>query len=69
MSFDFLKELKELKETTTKEEFEEVLIIATEDIKFNNVGFKKLTKAEDVMTVCSRSLNLIRCVQAHESFN
>ncbi|MEG1256871.1 hypothetical protein [Clostridium sp.] len=61
MSFDFLKELRE---ATTKEEFEEVLIIATQDIKFNNVGFKKLTRAEDLMAVCSRSLNLIRGVHA-----
>ncbi|MEG0133070.1 MAG: hypothetical protein RR851_10335 [Clostridium sp.] len=57
MLFDFLKELKA---TTTKEEFEEVLIIATQDIKFNNVGFKRLTKTADLMAVCKCSLNLVR---------
>ncbi|MEG2918840.1 MAG: hypothetical protein RR851_13005 [Clostridium sp.] len=57
MSFNFLKELRE---TTTKEEFEEVLIIATQDIKFNNVGFKRLTKAADLIAVCKCSLNLVR---------
>ncbi|WP_404989323.1 hypothetical protein [Clostridium culturomicium] len=51
-------------ESATKEEFEEVLKIATEDIKFNNIGFKKLTKAEDLKLLLDRSLNLVRNVQA-----
>ncbi|MEG1256657.1 hypothetical protein [Clostridium sp.] len=62
MSFDFLKELRA---TTTKEEFEEVLKIVTQDIMFNNVSFNRLTKAEDLMNVCRCSLSLIRGVQAY----
>lgn len=56
-------------ESATKEEFEEVLKIATEDIKFNNIGFNKLTKQEDLKVLLDRSLILIRGVQADESFN
>lgn len=51
-------------ESATKEEFEEVLKIATEDIKFNNIGFNKRTKVEDLKLLLDRSLSLVRSVQA-----
>lgn len=54
----------EISSKASKEEFEKALEIATEDIKFNNIGFKKLTKAEDLKLLLDRSLNLVRNVQA-----
>ena len=48
----------------TKEEFEYTLAIATEDIKFNNIGFNKRTKVEDLKLLLDRSLKLVRSVQA-----
>lgn len=51
-------------ESATKEEFEEVLKKATEDIKFNNIGFNKRTKVEDLKLLLDRSLSLVRSVQA-----
>lgn len=48
----------------TKEEFEKALMVATEDIKFNNIGFNKRTKVEDLKLLLDRSLKLVRSVQA-----
>lgn len=59
----------EISESATKEEFEEVLQIATDDIKFNKIGFNKLTKAEELKVLLDRSLVLVRGVQAYESIN
>lgn len=49
-----------IKAGTTDEEFKEVLIMATQDIRFNRVGFKKVTKAQEVIDICERSLKLLR---------
>lgn len=64
-----LKVLNQFKESTTKEEFEEILDIATQDIKFNNISFRRLTKAEDLKVLLDRGLVLVRGVQAYESIN
>lgn len=48
----------------TKEEFVQALKIATEDIKFNNIGFNKRTKVNDLEILLDRSLSLVRSVQA-----
>ena len=48
----------------TKEEFEKALEIATADIKFNNIGFNKRTKVDDLRLLLDRSLNLVKNVQA-----
>ncbi|MDU4889801.1 MAG: hypothetical protein E6344_07430 [Clostridium sp.] len=50
----------------TPEEFIEVLKIATDDIKFNNISFRKLTKVEDLRILLDRSLILVRGVQAYD---
>lgn len=50
----------------TTEEFIQVLKIATEDIKFNNIGFNKRTKVDDLRLLLDRSLNLVRNVQSKE---
>lgn len=57
---------KELKRNATNEEFNEALTIATQDIKFNNIGFQKLTKVEEVKNICRRALNLVKGVQAYD---
>ncbi|MEG2289086.1 MAG: hypothetical protein RSC24_03905 [Clostridium sp.] len=62
MSFKFLEDLKA---SITEQEFKEVLTIATQDIMFNNVGFNRLTKEQDLISVCERSLILIRGRQAY----
>ena len=48
----------------TKKEFKQVLKIATEDIKFNNIGFNKRTKVNDLEILLDIILNLVRSVQA-----
>jgi len=58
------KFLKELKQSLTQDEFKEVLIIATQDILFNNVGFKKLTKEKEFIEICKKSLLLLKSRQA-----
>lgn len=50
----------------SKEEFEEVLKIVTQDIKFNNIGFNKFTKTEKLKELLDRSLILVRGVQAYD---
>jgi hypothetical protein len=62
MVFKFLKELKE---NLTQDEFKEVLIIATQDIMFNNVSFKKLTKEKELINICNKSLLLLKGGQVH----
>lgn len=51
---------------TTEEEFIEVLKIATDDIKFNNIGFNKRTKVNDLELLLDRSLSLVKGVQAYD---
>lgn len=56
----------EVASKTTVEEFTEVLKIATEDIKFNNIGFNKRTKVKDLKLLLDRILNLVKGVQAYD---
>lgn len=55
-----IKFLKELKASVTEDEFNEILITAEQDIKFNQIGFNKLTKAKTFIEICISSLILIR---------
>lgn len=50
----------------TEEEFKEVLKIATDDIKFNNIGFNKRTKVNDLKLLLDRILSLVKGVQAYD---
>lgn len=50
----------------TKEEFVDVLKIATDDIKFNNIGFNKRTKVNDLKLLLDRILSLVKGVQAYD---
>lgn len=54
------KYLSWLKDNTSKEEFKEVLNIATVDIKFNRVSFNKCTSPKEFILICNRSLNMLR---------
>lgn len=65
MLFKFLKELKE---SLTKEEFIEVLQITEQDIKFNQLGFNKLTKAKKFIEICKSSLILVKEVKNFETY-
>ena len=56
--------LAKIAESATEEEYKAVLKIATADIKFNNIGFNRMTKAEELKALLDRSLNLVRNVQA-----
>lgn len=57
---------EEVYSKATKEEFIEVLKIATDDIKFNNIGFNKRTKVNDLKLLLDRSFNLVKGVQAYD---
>ena len=50
----------------SKEEFKEVLKIATDDIKFNNIGFNKRTKVNDLKLLLDRIFSLVKGVQAYD---
>ncbi|WP_187372145.1 hypothetical protein [Clostridium ihumii] len=52
--------LKQLRAVTTKEEFKEILKIAEQDIKFNRVGFNRLTNQDNFINICKMSERLIR---------
>lgn len=52
--------LKQLRAVTTKEEFKEILKIAEQDIKFNRVGFSRLTNQDNFINICKMSERLIR---------
>lgn len=56
----------EVESKATVEEFAEVLKIATEDIKFNNIGFNKRTKVNDLKLLLDRILSLVKGVQAYD---
>lgn len=44
-------------------EFTTVMVMATQDIKFNNIGFNRRTSINDVMNVAEKSLKTLRrCV-------
>ncbi|MCR6516288.1 MAG: hypothetical protein ACRC1T_11785 [Clostridium chrysemydis] len=55
-----LKYLDKLKQTTTKEEFEIILKITEEDIKFNKIKFNKCTGPKEFLLICNRSMNLVK---------
>lgn len=57
MLFKFLKELRA---QVTEDEFNRVLNIATQDIKVNQLGFNKLTKAKKFIEICKSSLILVK---------
>lgn len=57
--------LTELKLSTTKDEFKEILAIATDDIKFNRIGFGKCTGSDKFIEICEtiRKRVQISCMQ------
>ncbi|BFK81456.1 hypothetical protein I3900191A7_16010 [Clostridium baratii] len=55
-----LKYLDKLKKVTTKEQFKEVLKITEDDIKFNKIRFNKVTKTQDFIEICNRTLKLVK---------
>lgn len=55
-----LNYLNELKGLTTREEFEDVLKMTEDDIKFNKVRFNKKTSVEEFILICNRSLSLVK---------
>ena len=55
-----LKFLNEIRANITEDEFNEMLIIAEQDIKFNQIEFNKLTKAKTFIEICMSSLILIQ---------
>lgn len=59
-----LKKLLEHKigQSISSSEFATVMSMATEDIKFNNIGFSKKTKRDDVLNIAIRcAITLKRC--------
>ena len=55
------KYLMGIKSVTTDKDFKEILTMTEEDIKFNRVSFKKVTPAEEFITIFER------CRQAYYS--
>lgn len=64
-----LEFLNEIRANITEEEFNEMLMIAEQDIKFNQIGFNKLTKAKTFIEICMSSLILIQGGKLYEDFN
>lgn len=63
-----IKFLQELRVQVTDKEFNEVLRVAEDDIKFNQIGFGKLTDSKTFIEICMSSLIVVqRC--ENESFN
>ncbi|WP_040191803.1 hypothetical protein [Clostridium culturomicium] len=50
----------------TKEEFEKALMVATENIKSNNIMLNKRTKVQELKILLDRSLSLVKGVQAYD---
>ena len=48
-----LKFLEELKKRNDKDTFDEIIMMAEEDIKFNRVGFNKVTTKDDFIKICT----------------
>lgn len=44
----------------TDKQFKEVLLMATEDIKFNRIGFNKKTSLHDTITILENSIKTLR---------
>lgn len=44
----------------TDEEFKETMEIATEDIKFNRILFKKRTSLENIVAISKRSYKVVK---------
>ncbi|WP_244832984.1 hypothetical protein [Clostridium sp. BJN0001] len=59
MVFNFLNELKE---KVCKKDFEIILNMATDDIKFNRVKFNKRTSPKEFISICSMCyLAILKC--------
>ena len=57
-----IKYLDELKATNTKENFEKIIKITEEDIKFNRVNFNKRTSASDFIAIAEMAKEVVlRC--------
>ncbi|MGL4571828.1 MAG: hypothetical protein ACRCVJ_12270 [Clostridium sp.] len=61
-----LQYLDWIKGQTTKEEFTEILKMTEDDIKFNQIGFKKLTRQYEFIFICHRCFNLVRRIRDEE---
>lgn len=48
--------LDELKANTDEKEFQEVLMMVDQDIKFNRIGFGKCTSPSEYIEICERCL-------------
>ncbi len=55
-----LEEFNRIRTMTTAKEFKQIMIMATQDIMFNKVGFKKLTKEKEVIDICKKCFKLLR---------
>lgn len=56
-----LKKLLEQRGTRlTKEEFETICEMVTDDIKFNRIGFKKCTNLNEILKIIERSINVLK---------
>lgn len=57
-----IKYLDELKATNTKENFEKIVKITEEDIKFNRVNFNKRTAVSDFIAIAEMAKEVVlRC--------
>ena len=57
-----IKYLDELKATNTKENFEKIIKITEEDIKFNRVNFNKTTVVSDFIAIAEMAKEVVlRC--------
>lgn len=48
-----------LSRNTTKDEFKEILNIVTDDIKFNNISFGKVTNFKKITELCQATYKLV----------
>lgn len=54
------KDIQSLRNRHTKDEFEEILLAIEQDLKFNNIRFKKSISKEKFLEVLNTTENLFR---------
>lgn len=61
------KFLRELKSKTTDEQFKDILAATDQDIKFNRIGFGKITGPKKFIDICTSCANLILKIDKEKS--
>lgn len=61
------KFLRWLKANVTEEQFKDILTATDQDIKFNRIGFGKITRPKKFIEICTSCANLILKIDKEKS--